>query len=339
MFDPSTFGEAKNMLGTPLQHIQEQCLASLALYPVSSQHKKLLIRVLHEPGKLFSQDDPLHPAGVWSQLTYLLAQQVASHPISVPLVSSIAVAVECTMSALDLLDDIEDGDITPLIQELGVPLVLNAACMLDAFAKQVLLSVQHFEGNASFVTDLLKIHAHALLTAATGQHIDLAAETRGHLVNSSKDCLSVVKMKSGSLVRMVCLLGARSVGADEGVCKGAADFGENEGLAQQLKNDSHDLYALLHATEVTFQKSDLERKKKTLPIVRAMQRGYNPFAMPTEASLLRNEYIAIIDEEIETTWQLSRYYHTRAYYHLLTLTQYRPLDEALLRLLRFEEIR
>src|SRR5260370_17333786 len=90
-----------------------------------------VVRAFQEEGKLLYQ--PLtgiisprttRPAGIWSLLTLLVAQHV-SPDIDPIYVSSIAVSVECFCAALDLLDDVEDEDQTPIIQELRPAHVLT----------------------------------------------------------------------------------------------------------------------------------------------------------------------------------------------------------------------
>jgi hypothetical protein len=128
------------------QHLLTERL-SVLLAPLDSMLKVDVVHVLKEEGKLLSQPhietNPAHsvlPAGVWALLTLLVAQHVS--PDINPLVtSSIAVAVECFVCALDLLDDIEDEDQTPVVQELGTARVLNVSTALLMLAQRAILSL------------------------------------------------------------------------------------------------------------------------------------------------------------------------------------------------------
>ncbi|TMC15793.1 MAG: hypothetical protein E6J33_10575 [Chloroflexi bacterium] len=55
---------------------------------------------------------------MWPLLTLLVAQAV-SPQVDLFCASGVAVAVECFVCALDLLDDVEDGDLTPTVNALG----------------------------------------------------------------------------------------------------------------------------------------------------------------------------------------------------------------------------
>ena len=60
----------------------------------------------------------------WPLLTLLVAQTIAPE-IDLVSASSVAVAIECFICALDLLDDVEDDDQTPIVQSLGIARTLK----------------------------------------------------------------------------------------------------------------------------------------------------------------------------------------------------------------------
>src|SRR5947209_17124979 len=81
-----------------------------------------VLRALEEKGKLLfrprtdaisagslNPPPPALPAGTWSLLTLLVAQHITPH-IDPVYASTVAIAVECYVCALDLLDDVEDDD-------------------------------------------------------------------------------------------------------------------------------------------------------------------------------------------------------------------------------------
>src|SRR5258708_9670067 len=89
-----------------------------------------------------------------------------------------------------------------------------------------------------------------------------------------EEALTIAQKKSGSLVSMVCSLAASEVTTEEDLMILFARLGELVGTAYQLDNDIHDLSLLLAMpsdTALQPAKTDLQRKKKTLPIVLASE--------------------------------------------------------------------
>ena len=245
-----------------------------------------VVRAFQEEGKLLYQ--PLtgiisprttRPAGIWSLLTLLVAQHV-SPDIDPIYVSSVAVSVECFCAALDLLDDVEDEDQTPIMQELGAARVLNVTTVLLTLAQQALLSLSEMGVDPVNILSLLNTLQESALGITSGQHRDLLAEQRSALDFTREECIDIAAVKAGAILRLACRLGAQCAGADTVLCEQFAEFGLLLGTAAQLDNDSHDLYYLLQDVipSILFEdagatprstKSDLVRGKKTLPIVLA----------------------------------------------------------------------
>src|SRR5947209_8535961 len=112
---------------------------NLLLTPLHPLLRADVLRALAEKGKLlfrhsidassFSSPNPQPPAlpaGAWPLLTLLVAQHIVPN-IDPGLASSVAVAVECYVCALDLLDDIEDDDQTAVVRALGPARTLNVS--------------------------------------------------------------------------------------------------------------------------------------------------------------------------------------------------------------------
>ena len=317
-----------------------------------------VIRVFQEEGKLLckflvdvNSPQTSHPAGIWSLLTLLVAQHV-SPDIDPVYVSSVAVAVECFCAALDLLDDVEDGDQTPIVQELGAARVLNVTTVLLTLAQQALLSLSELGVDPAHILRLLNTLQEFALGITSGQHRDLLAEQRSALDFTREECIDIAAVKAGAILRLACRLGAQCAGADTVLCEQFAEFGLLLGIAAQLDNDSHDLYYLLRdvipsvlpedagATSRS-TKSDLVRGKKTLPIVlAATEMAKTPGA--TDESLddalqkiselseeERNEYLRALKEGILTTWGICLLYRERARDRLHEFEALRPVSPAL----------
>ena len=205
---------------------------------------------LTSTGKLFSTQVVSHintlkqPSGMWSLLPLIVAKYVA-YKTKTDYVYSVAVAVECFICALDLLDDIEDMDQTAVVLELGPARVLNVSTTLLALTHHILLSLVHSECSSDLVVRLLDEVQDALIVATAGQHRDIMAEQRTAESFTPEECIEIAEGKAGSLMSLACRIGTLCVNADDEVIAQFSELGKLLGVAQQLDNDSHDLYYVL----------------------------------------------------------------------------------------------
>ncbi len=305
-----------------------------------------VVRALEGEGKLLSTShsglnspDPQHPtlqAGVWPLLTLLVAQSI-SPGVDPLLAGSVALAVECYVCAIDLLDDVMDEDQTTTLQVLGTARTLNVSTALLTLAQQAILSLSQQGAAPTLVLRLLETLQESALVVAAGQHRDVLAERRPVEEFTREECIEIAAAKAGSIIRLACRLGALCAGADEVLCEQFSEFGELLGIAHQLDNDSHDLYYLLQGntsslapteteTSTGRVKSDLARGKKTLPIVLGAQM-YN--AALQQSSLQtdqeKEEYLRSLHEGIVTTWGICLLYRERARDRLQEIEAQRPV--------------
>ena len=345
---------------------QQALLVERLQLHLSTLHPELRLDValaLQAPGKLLSNtlqnagnpetghtqaQAPTLPAGVWPLLTLLIAQYLA--PQKDPsLAADVAIAVECFICALDLLDDAEDGDQTPLVESTGIPRMLNVSTTLLMLAQRALLSLSTQGVAPEHIWRLLNALQEAALTATAGQHQDLLAEQRPMQDFSQEICLEIAAAKAGALMRLVCVLGALCAGASDELCHLWAKLGEFLGIAHQLDNDCHDVSACLYhdtsapsSPEKQRVKTDVQRGKKTLPIVLAatsatkLQQGRASFqgqGVCTDDNKQKDERRAL-REGILTTWGICLLYRERARDCLQEIeTHLRPIDPALRHLL------
>ncbi|MEO8972317.1 MAG: polyprenyl synthetase family protein [Ktedonobacteraceae bacterium] len=307
-------------------------------------------QVLEDKGKLLYQPDKsislALPPGNWALLPLLIAQHV-NPVIKDAVVSSIGVAIECFVCALDLLDDVEDEDQTPVVQKLGVARTLNVSTTLLMLAQQALLSLalQHIPCDRVFL--LLDTLLSSVLHATAGQHRDLLAEQRPAKDMTDEECIEIAAGKAGAIMRLACMIGALLADADETLCIQFGEMGELLGIAHQLDNDSHDLYYLLQAQTSTGDavdpgtvthsvKSDLARGKKTLPVVLA---AHNQRILQENSAVAdegSEEYKAALQEGIITTWGMCLLYRDRAYDCFQKIETQKPVAPPLRMLLGFE---
>jgi geranylgeranyl pyrophosphate synthase len=297
-----------------------------------------VVLALEEEGKLLSRHQTSTvlphtnlPAGSWSLLTLLVAQYI-SPDIDVQWASSVAIAIECFICALDLLDDIEDNDQTLIVQALGEARVLNVSTVLLALAQSAILSLSQLNAPAERVFQLLQVLQEATIAATTGQHRDLLAEQRSVQELTYEECIEIAAGKAGSLMSLACQLGAICAGANEDMCKLFAEAGNLLGIAQQLDNDSHDLYHLVQDYSSTSEtalaskssKTDFVRNKKTLPVVLAAGRDDNFQHDSWLVNQKIERYLKALQEGIIVTWGICLLYREYAHDRLQEIELQRP---------------
>ncbi|HVB74770.1 MAG TPA: polyprenyl synthetase family protein [Ktedonobacteraceae bacterium] len=329
----------------------QQLLRERLYLLISNLHPMLradVERAFQERGKLLfdppdnSASDVSRPAGSWPLLTLLIAQHI-SPDIDTTFAASVAIATECFVCALDLLDDVEDEDQTLIISEIGRARALNISTTLLALAQQAILSSAQQGIDTKYILRLLDILQQSTLVATGGQHRDLLAEQRAASDLTREECIEIAAAKAGAIIRLACLFGAICANASEAECMELAEMGELLGIAHQLDNDSHDLYYLIQSKNASSGlpaersvKSDLARGKKTLPIVLAAK-SRKPLQEQGEISDEEKQgYLLALNEGIMTTWGISLLYRERAHERLRVISSRRSLAPELRLLLGFE---
>lgn len=128
------------------------------------------------------------------------------------------------------------------------------------------------------------------LNAATrsliaGQQADLGFETRTDV--ALDECLQMARDKTGALLSCAASLGAVLADAPSYLALGLADYGARLGLAFQLTDDVLGIWGDPHVTGKPVL-SDLRSRKKSLPVVAALESG-TPAATALRALYLRPE--------------------------------------------------
>lgn len=294
-------------------------------------------KLLHQPGTELD--------GRWALLPVCLFQELRAPAVSIQAwtdaACDVALAMECVICATDLLDDVMDDDVTPLIERIGIARTLNVALALISLSQRMLLALLDLDLPATLPSHLMSMMQQAILQASTGQQQDLLAEKRLVCDLSWEECLEIAAAKSGALLSLACQMGALCAGAGEAEIEGCAEVGRLLGIAAQLDNDAHDLSVLLQsAGQEDKGKSDLVRGKKTLPVVLAAHalqalgisvidfRHWQSGADEDQASTLQ-----ALREGILTTWGIALLYRERARETLALLLGERSISPLLLQVM------
>ncbi|MBC8264828.1 MAG: polyprenyl synthetase family protein [Anaerolineales bacterium] len=192
-------------------------------------------------------------------------------------------------------DDIEDkSDLRrgrPTVWKIwGVPQAINAGDGLFVLAH---LTMQRLADGGVLprrVLTALEILDQACLALTEGQYLDLSFETR--LDVDVQQYLSMIRGKTAALFSAAAQLGALIAGSDPESIAHYHRFGQNLGLAFQIVDDILGIWGNPQATGKPAA-DDIRQRKKTLPIVRALEEEQK-----NEAKGLREIYQReTIDEE------------------------------------------
>jgi geranylgeranyl diphosphate synthase, type I len=200
-------------------------------------------------------------------LTLLAAAAVGGDPAGA---LPAAVAVELVHNFSLLHDDVMDGDLTRRHRRtawtvFGRRNAILAGDALLALANDVLAAVSH----PSVPIGLRMLNA-AVLDLLRGQHADLEFERR-HDVDLA-ECQHMAEGKTAALIGCACALGGLFGGAGAERVEHLRRFGQRLGLAFQHFDDLLGIWGDPAATGKPVH-SDLDNRKKSLPVVAALTSG------------------------------------------------------------------
>jgi geranylgeranyl pyrophosphate synthase len=246
-------------------------------FPPTFTH--LLTQALREPGKLLAspimQGEVLdrHALRGWTLPVLLTAvsasgtQAALLSNLSKPFwqrAACVAAAAEFLGTALDIIDDIQDGD-SPFVQRTGMPFALNIGVAFLELAPLALKRARD-AGWSHALADAALEHLHmGILRSLGGQFLDLRFEKMKNVTEAQ--IIEMVEKKSGTLLGFICRLGAMAGVAGEqerppAYFEAVSLFGWHIGIWLQLLNDLHDA----EEAQTQTRKSDRKRGKKTLPL-------------------------------------------------------------------------
>lgn len=206
---------------------------------------------LESPGKLLSSESG---GFAWGLLPLLVIDAAGGQPrTGLPL----AAAVDCLITASDVLDDVEDGDSpTGLERVCGIPAAINVATFLVFMGLVGIHRLIDQGVRAEIVCAVTRVIARAAVRACGGQQRDIDQDD-GLL--SESGYLEMVEAKSGALVEGVCRAAAIVADAAPEAIEAYAQFGRNLGMALQISND---VRAVSTRQE---ERNDIAVGKRTLP--------------------------------------------------------------------------
>jgi geranylgeranyl pyrophosphate synthase len=208
------------------------------------------------------------------------------------------VAVELSMAAADLLDELADDDPSPFVREFGPGQALNTGSLMLVMAQQALtpgpkFRVQSPESSSGdsrpgtldsgLALKALGALQDMLVQAAVGQHLDMLYDKLGPDEVDLEMSGRMTDLKAGALVEGASRIGAILSGAEDRVVELVARFGKASGSIAQIINDVQDVIPLDKQAgmgDIPERKTDIRLRKRTLPIVFALrEEGPQPNAV------------------------------------------------------------
>jgi geranylgeranyl diphosphate synthase type I len=186
----------------------------------------------------------------------------------------VAAAVEFIHNFSLVHDDIQDESPTRRGRETiwkrwGAAQAINAGDALFAAASLAILESEHGALASATRAEVLLVLSRACLELTHGQFLDLKAED---VAQASLDFYwQMVMAKTGALVAAACRAGGLAGGASAPQADTLADFGLHLGLAFQVRDDVLGLWGDPAVTGKSAT-TDLESRKKSLPIVFGLER-------------------------------------------------------------------
>ncbi|MGH2460159.1 MAG: polyprenyl synthetase family protein [Chloroflexota bacterium] len=216
-----------------------------------------VFRALSARGRSLAGDGGFY----WGSIPLLVCEAAGGDPERA---LSVAVAFECVVSALDVLDDVEDRDNPDALwRSAGVPTAVNVATLLLFLGQLAIGRLARHGVPDGLVAEAGRVFATAGARACQGQQVDLD-QMDGREVDEAT-YLSTVGAKSGALVAGGCRAGAILATAGRPRIDGYSRFGLNVGVAMQIQND------LTGVSSESLNRNDLRDGKRTLPLIFALE--------------------------------------------------------------------
>jgi geranylgeranyl pyrophosphate synthase len=185
-------------------------------------------------------------------LVMLSAQSVGGH---IEPVKKLALSIELLHAATLIHDDVLDQDRF----RRNAPTVNAKWGVRDAVLVGDALASLSINLAANYGQGIIKIMSQTCLLLSDGEYMDVE---NTHKRIRESDYMETIKRKSASLFKAATQCGAIAANASRDEIDALAEFGENFGLAYQIKDDLSDVTALENAIP-----QDINEFRATLPII------------------------------------------------------------------------
>jgi len=187
----------------------------------------------------------------------------------------LAILIELIHNATLILDDIEDngelrrGKLT-CHKKFGIDIAINAGMGLHFIPIRVLISNQK-NLSVDKRLRLWKIYSEEMINVAFGQALDIYWHNNPFLKISQSKYLEMVRLKTGSLMRMSTRMACAIAGINDKSERVFSNFAETIGMAFQIIDDSLDLLSSKKLGKS--YGNDIKEGKISLPFIFALKRA------------------------------------------------------------------
>ncbi len=186
-----------------------------------------------------------------------------------------AAALELLHNFTLIHDDVQDEDLErrhrPTVWAIwGKPQAINAGDAMHTLAALTILKLGERGISTQKTLKAIQILEESCLRVIEGQYLDLSFEYK--LDTRVEAYLEMVERKTASLFEAAVWIGALLGTEDERLIAGLRGYGRELGLAFQIRDD---ILGIWGGEEKTGKRaaSDIRRRKKTLPVVYALERS------------------------------------------------------------------
>lgn len=174
----------------------------------------------------------------------------------------------------DVMDDDETRRHRPTVWVVwGRPQAIDAGDLLHVLATLSVLRSGRNSASASLARDATEVVMQGCRLVTEGQHLDLAFETAPQV--DVADYLDMISRKSAALLSVAFELGAIFAGNDPASRAACRDYGRDLGIAFQIRDDMLGIWGDPAVTGKPVG-ADIQKRKKTLPILHALATAEEP---------------------------------------------------------------
>lgn len=210
-----------------------------------------------------------------------------------------AAAIELVHNYSLIHDDVQDDDRErrhrPTVWAIwGKPQAINAGTAMRVLASLTLQRLGAHGVPAGQQLEALRLLDESCLRLLEGQYLDISFE--GRLDVSVREYLQMIERKTAALIACALEVGALLGGADGPSVNAFRELGRHLGLAFQIRDDILGIWGQESTTGKPVG-SDIRRRKKSLPIVYALEQARGP----ARAALVEVYRHDVVDERALAT--------------------------------------
>jgi geranylgeranyl diphosphate synthase type I len=181
-----------------------------------------------------------------------------------------AAAVELVHNFSLIHDDIEDGDEKRRHRDTvwklwGIPQAINTGDAMDVVSYMAIMDLKI---DPAAMVETLRVFNDTIMQLCEGQYLDMDFQTRDSV--TVEEYVEMITGKTAALIEASTAIGAMAAGGDRDTVRRLKSFGHKIGVGFQIHDDILGIWGEPAKTGKS-ARNDIRNKKKTLPVLYAMQ--------------------------------------------------------------------